>query len=177
MPSNWPHSATFTPDSRQVLQAGDDKWLRLRNGVTCMTAAKFEFRDQPARQGSSSDEAVASFNFATRTDLFAVSFSPDQKQFLLGDFHGKIRALTLTPMQVRWVHDLGNLNPVTLAIFTADGSRIVTVSDNRLVLLNASTGQEVFVPAIPCRPSLDSKIFRQAKPSFQPMQTVPTASV
>jgi WD40 repeat protein len=144
MPSNWPHSATFTPDSRQVLQAGDDKWLRLRNGVTCMTAAKFEFRDQPARQGSSSDEAVASFNFATRTDLFAVSFSPDQKQFLLGDFHGKIRALTLTPMQVRWVHDLGNLNPVTLAIFTADGSRIVTVSDNRLVLLNASTGQEVF---------------------------------
>jgi WD40 repeat protein len=144
MPSSLPHSVVFTPDSRQVFQAGDDKWFRLRDGQTCVTVTRFDIRTVPQKPGDLNDEAATSYNFSTRQDPLAIAFSPNQKQFLLGTGSGRIGSSSLAASQILWTRELGIENPVDTAIFNADGSQVVTVADNQLLLLDAATGREVF---------------------------------
>jgi WD40 repeat protein len=137
------NAVVFSPDSKMLIQAGADKFIHVRNATTCADLVTRELRDVPARQGNPNDWNLIGYNFETRLEPLAMAFAPNGRQGLISTKDG-IRLMDLASWRPVWKFPPGNGRPITQMVYSADGRRVVTSAMNRLVVLDASTGQEVF---------------------------------
>jgi len=134
----------FSPDSRELVQPGADKFIYFRDAVSCAPLAKMELRDSPAQQGRPGDWNVIGHNFDTRLDPLALLFAPNGRQILVSTENGLLELMNIAPWQKVWQFFDGGGRPITHMVYTGDGRRIVTVALNRLVMVDAASGREIF---------------------------------
>jgi len=138
------NAVMFSPDSRELVQAGADRFIYFRDATTCAQLAIRELRDTPARQGNPNDWDVIGYNFDTRREPLAMTFAPNGRQMLVSTGNGMLELMNITPWQKVWQFFDGGGRPITQMVYTGNSRRIVTVALNRLVVLDAETGREIF---------------------------------
>jgi WD40 repeat protein len=138
------NAVLFSPDSTKLIQASADKFIHVRNAVTCADLATLELRDVPARQGNPNDWNLIGYNFSTRLEPLAMAFAPNGKQILVSTKDGILRLMDVASWRPAWKFSNGGGRPITQMVYSADGRRVVTSAMNRLVVLDAVTGHEVF---------------------------------
>ena len=142
--SPYSHSVAFSPDSRELLQAGQDKFIHIRNATTCDVISTMDLRDVPARQGNPNDWSVIGYNHDTRYDPLAVVFAPGGRQFLVSTDTGMLDLVDAATRRILWKYDNRGGRPMTVVVFDPAGRRIVTIVQDHLVILDASTGRGLF---------------------------------
>ena len=148
-PELWQHSGTghsvaFSPDSTMFLQTGQDRQLHLRSSANCADLATTQLQKGPEKTGAPDDWRVVRQNYYNREDPLAVAFSPDGRHFIVSTENSTLRMMDTASRQTLWKQGDGSTSPNNSVIFVEDGRRIITTADDRIIVLDAATGHELY---------------------------------
>jgi WD40 repeat protein len=142
--SPWVRSVAFSPDSKQLLQAGEDRVTKLWDVSTGRLLNSFiqptatQTHSAPTRSGLDFDA------FYNRVESFAVGFSPDGNRILTGGGDGNVRIWDKASGRVLLRAGTGSSSPIENATFTPDGRHILVALENGFLVLDAASGQELY---------------------------------
>jgi WD40 repeat protein len=138
------HSVAFSPDGRTFLQAGQDRQLHLRSTANCSNLATLPLRVETEKTGNPGDWKVIRQNYYSREDPLDVAFTPDGGHFIVSTENGTLRMVDVASRQTLWKHEGANGLQINAVLFMEAGRRIITSSENHMIVLDAATGHELY---------------------------------